>query len=113
MELVEATECDYFEKSKKTLNILSERTTLPDGAIVTVLGILFHCAADGFAFGASGYSIFILSLRVLLVKGFSFGFLIFIALMLHKAPEAFSVGAFLLHEKCARALVYKTVTVCF
>eukprot|EP00826_Nyctotherus_ovalis_P040072 TRINITY_DN3905_c0_g5_i1.p2 TRINITY_DN3905_c0_g5~~TRINITY_DN3905_c0_g5_i1.p2 ORF type:complete len:180 (-),score=38.34 TRINITY_DN3905_c0_g5_i1:150-689(-) len=46
-----------------------------------------------------------------LVKGFSFGFLIFLALMLHKAPEAFSVGAFLIHERCSKKSVYLIITV--
>ena len=32
-----------------------DKKGIPDEAIVTVLGIIFHCIADGFAFGASGY----------------------------------------------------------
>ncbi len=62
-ELVETSSCDCPEHSAKTspsqqqqLLEPTEINHLPDGAFVTVLGMLFHCAADGFAFGASGYS---------------------------------------------------------
>ncbi len=72
---------------------------------------MIHCIADGFAFGSSGYSTSPSFTFPRVVQGFSFSFLIFIALMLHKAPEAFSVAAFLLHENCARSLVYRLMLV--
>ena len=53
-ELLSYPQCDYFSKSK-ILDPAPERKTLPDGAIITILGIAFHCLADGFAFGSSGY----------------------------------------------------------
>jgi len=62
-ELLASPECRYFDENEENghqdlLNAKKEK--LPDGAFVTILGMMFHCIADGFAFGASGYRIFII-----------------------------------------------------
>lgn len=41
----------------------------------------------------------------------SFSFLIFLALILHKAPETFSISTFLLHENCVSTTIYKCMAV--
>jgi zinc transporter ZupT len=54
-EYLHGKECDYFtaQRSKEGVN---EEHEMGDGVKIAVIGIAFHCIADGFAFGASGYS---------------------------------------------------------
>ncbi len=86
------------------------KKSLTGSSRIIIIGLVFHCVADGFAFGASGYSI---SRRnhAWIVKGFSFSMLIFMALMLHKGPEAFSIATFLLHENYKKKLSRRLILV--
>lgn len=55
-ELLKDDHCDYFLQ-RQVSEDKEEVDKLPDHMIITVLGLIFHCIADGFAFGSSGYSI--------------------------------------------------------
>ena len=50
-------------------------------------GLVVHAAADGIALGAAS-----------LTDKAEIEFIIFLAIMLHKAPAAFGLTSFLLHE---------------
>ena len=56
------------------------------------LGLMVHAAADGIALGAASAS----------DSNTSIGFIVFVAIMLHKAPSAFALSSFLLQEKQPR-----------
>ncbi|KAI9142605.1 ZIP zinc transporter-domain-containing protein [Paraphysoderma sedebokerense] len=58
------------------------------------LGLIVHSAADGIALGASTAS-----------QSDSLGLIVFLAIMLHKAPSAFGLATFLLHEGFSRRRV--------
>ena len=69
-------------------------SSLPKGTLSTTLGLVIHAAADGIALGASSTQP-------------SLSFIIFIAIMVHKAPAAFGLTSVLLKQglgkKTARA----------
>lgn len=56
-----------------------------------VLGLIIHSAVDGFALGASAFS-----------DTSSMEMLVFLAILLHKAPSAFGLGSFLLNSRLPR-----------
>ncbi|MCJ1398289.1 hypothetical protein MMC11_001486 [Xylographa trunciseda] len=60
-------------------------TSLPKGSFSTTLGLVIHAAADGIALGASSSQP-------------SLSFIIFIAIMIHKAPAAFGLTSVLLKQ---------------
>ncbi|KAI3387339.1 hypothetical protein SNEBB_003861 [Seison nebaliae] len=67
-------------------NILSSRSPNSDlSKISTTLGLVIHSAADGLALGASA-----------LAKRADVQFIVFLAIILHKAPAAFGLVAYLL-----------------
>ncbi|MCJ1473213.1 hypothetical protein MMC13_001864, partial [Lambiella insularis] len=59
--------------------------TIPKGSFSTTLGLVIHAAADGIALGASSSQP-------------SLSFVIFIAIMIHKAPAAFGLTSVLLKQ---------------
>ena len=68
--------------------------------MVTTIGLVLHSVADGMALGASLYCK-IKCCNLLIVSGKSgtgLGLLIFIAILMHKAPAAIGFGTFLHHE---------------
>jgi zinc transporter 9 len=56
-------------------------------SLATTIGLVIHAAADGIAMGASATS-----------SNMKLGFIIFIAIMIHKAPAAFGLTAVLLRQ---------------
>ncbi|KAJ3044049.1 hypothetical protein HK097_001584, partial [Rhizophlyctis rosea] len=62
--------------------------------IAATIGLVVHAAADGIALGAATAS----------DRG-SLGFIVFLAIMLHKAPSAFGLATFLLQEGHPRRVV--------
>ena len=60
-------------------------TSLPKGTFSTTLGLVIHAAADGIALGASSSQP-------------SLSFIIFLAVMIHKAPAAFGLTSVLLKQ---------------
>ncbi|MCJ1417621.1 hypothetical protein MMC32_003965 [Xylographa parallela] len=60
-------------------------TSLPKGTFSTTLGLVIHAAADGIALGASSSQP-------------SLSFIIFVAIMIHKAPAAFGLTSVLLKQ---------------
>jgi len=59
--------------------------TIPKAAVSTTIGLVIHAAADGIALGASSSQP-------------SLSFIIFIAIMIHKAPAAFGLTSVLLKQ---------------
>ena len=62
----------------------------------TTLGLVVHAAADGIALGAAAAT-----------KQLDVEIIVFLAIMLHKAPAAFGLVTFLLHEGLDRNRVRK------
>jgi len=60
--------------------------------LVSTIGLIIHSVADGLALGAS------LFLDQKSQNASGLGMLIFIAILLHKAPAAIGFGTFLHHE---------------
>jgi zinc transporter 9 len=79
----------------------SPLTTQPGPRIVsTTFGLCVHAMADGIAMGAAAAS----------NRG-SLELLVFLAIMLHKAPSAFGLVTFLLHEGATRRTVKQHLVV--
>jgi len=68
--------------------------------ITATLGLVVHAAADGIALGAAAST-----------SQTHVEIIVFIAIMLHKAPAAFGLVSFLLHEGFDRARIRKHLTV--
>lgn len=66
----------------------------------TTLGLVVHSAADGIALGAAAAT-----------SRTDVEMIVFIAIMLHKAPAAFGLVSFLIHEGLERARVRKHLTI--
>lgn len=64
--------------------------------ITATLGLVVHAAADGIALGAA-----------VMLNHSSLTILVFVAIMLHKAPAAFGLVSFLLHEGFDRPRIKK------
>lgn len=62
----------------------------------TTLGLLVHAAADGIAMGSAAATHHV-----------DVEFIVFLAIMLHKAPAAFGLVTFLLHEQMERTKIRK------
>ena len=69
----------------------SNSNTLPKGSFSTTLGLVIHAAADGIALGASSTQP-------------SLSFIIFFAIMVHKAPAAFGLTSILLKQGLGKRL---------
>jgi len=67
----------------------SPRSASPSSGNSTTIGLVIHAIADGIALGASAASP---------AARTSFGFVVFLAIMLHKAPAAFGLTAVLLKQ---------------
>lgn len=78
----------YSLSDLSTATSPTERTPSPSRSVSTTLGLCIHAAADGIALGASSSSS--------TTKGLSF--IIFLAIMVHKAPAAFGLTAVLLKQ---------------
>jgi len=63
-------------------------------SIVASIGLLVHAAADGVALGAAATT-----------SRTDIEMIVFLAIMLHKAPAAFGLSSFLLHEGCERGQI--------
>ncbi|KAL5269110.1 hypothetical protein ACHWQZ_G002815 [Mnemiopsis leidyi] len=69
-------------------------------SLSTIIGLVVHAAADGIALGAAS-----------LTDKAEIEFIIFLAIMLHKAPAAFGLTSFLLHEGADRTSVRKVLII--
>lgn len=65
-------------------------------SITATLGLLVHAAADGVALGAAATT-----------TRTDIEMIVFVAIMLHKAPAAFGLSTFLLHESYERSRIRK------
>jgi len=63
-------------------------------SIIASIGLLVHAAADGIALGAAATT-----------SRTDIEMIVFLAIMLHKAPAAFGLSSFLLHEGCERSQI--------
>ena len=66
----------------------TDRTTSPSRSLSTTLGLCIHAAADGIALGASSSS----------SNTKTLSFIIFVAIMVHKAPASFGLTSVLLKQ---------------
>ncbi|KAF6767400.1 Zinc/iron permease [Kalmanozyma brasiliensis GHG001] len=69
-------------------------------AMTTILGLLIHAAADGIAMGASAQS-----------GDQTLTMVVFVAIMVHKAPAAFGLCAMLMSQRLSRTSIRKAVGV--
>ncbi|KAL7273789.1 hypothetical protein RUND412_003331 [Rhizina undulata] len=81
---------DYIDLSSMSTST-RPRSSPPPGTSATTLGLVIHAAADGIALGASSTS-----------KNVALEAIIFLAIMLHKAPAAFGLSAVLLRAGLAK-----------
>merc|ERR1712168_329526 len=72
---------------------------LPNSSITATLGLVVHAAADGIALGAAART------------QTSVELIVFIAIMLHKAPAAFGLVSFLLHERYDRNRIRRHLSI--
>uniref|UniRef100_A0A1B0GBN4 Uncharacterized protein n=1 Tax=Glossina morsitans morsitans TaxID=37546 RepID=A0A1B0GBN4_GLOMM len=71
-----------------------------DKDITTTLGLVVHAAADGVALGAAATT-----------SHQDVEIIVFLAIMLHKAPAAFGLVSFLLHEKIDRQKIRRHLAI--
>lgn len=69
-------------------------------ALTTIVGLLIHAAADGIAMGASAQS-----------GDETLTMVVFIAIMVHKAPAAFGLCAMLMSQRLSRTSIRKAVAI--
>jgi zinc transporter 9 len=72
-----------------------------ENVAITLIGLVIHSIADGVALGASFYrKVFDANFSVSKISESSnqLGFIIFMAVLMHKAPAAIGFGTFLKHE---------------
>lgn len=69
-------------------------------ALTTIVGLLIHAAADGIAMGASAQS-----------GDQTLTMIVFVAIMIHKAPAAFGLCAMLMSQRLSRTSIRKAVGV--
>ena len=81
----------YSLSDLSTSNSAPNSNTLPKGSFSTTLGLVIHAAADGIALGASSTQP-------------SLSFIIFFAIMVHKAPAAFGLTSILLKQGLGKRL---------
>ena len=73
-----------------------------DSILITTIGLILHSFADGLALGASLFckllliNLFIVSFKA--EQSSQLGLIIFLAILMHKAPAAVGFGTFLHHE---------------
>jgi len=77
-----------------TVSDFRETNLLPPKKISATLGLIVHAAADGIALGAASAS-----------NQTSLELIVFLAIMLHKAPSAFGLSTYLLHEGYPRKMI--------
>ena len=63
-------------------------------SVVASIGLLVHAAADGVALGAAATA-----------RRTDIEIIVFLAIILHKAPAAFGLSSFLLHEGCEKGQI--------
>ncbi|TNV79810.1 hypothetical protein FGO68_gene15252 [Halteria grandinella] len=82
---------DNEEDDKYSFKVTEHQKSTKNPVLVTTIGMVIHCVADGLALGTSVY----LSQR--LEKQSSLGFIVYLAILLHKAPGAIGFGTYLEH----------------
>jgi zinc transporter 9 len=85
--LTELTQ-DYHELSNDPINANQVSAISKRRSYSAMIGLIIHSAADGLALGAAGHS--------------NSQWIIFMALMLHKAPAAFGLTSFLIKDGLSR-----------
>lgn len=80
--------------------ISQRQSTASDHNITATLGLVVHAAADGVALGAAATT-----------SHQDVEMIVFFAIMLHKAPAAFGLVSFLLHEKIERQQIRKHLAI--
>ncbi|XP_077477792.1 zinc transporter ZIP9 [Stigmatopora argus] len=78
----------------------SESARVSSSKITTTLGLVVHAAADGVALGAAAST-----------SGTGVQLIVFVAIMLHKAPAAFGLVSFLMHAGLERNRIRKHLLV--
>lgn len=78
----------------------TERTISDSKATTATVGLVVHAAADGLALGAAGAS-----------KHSSLQIIVFLAIMLHKAPASFGLVSFLLSKNVERHKIKKNLAI--
>ncbi|XP_059219660.1 zinc transporter ZIP9 isoform X2 [Stomoxys calcitrans] len=76
------------------------RSNTGDKTITATVGLVVHAAVDGVALGAAATT-----------SHQDVEIIVFLAIMLHKAPAAFGLVSFLLHEKIERHIIRKHLAV--
>ncbi|XP_055378807.1 zinc transporter ZIP9 [Condylostylus longicornis] len=79
---------------------ISQRRSSSDKNITATLGLVVHAAADGVALGAAATT-----------SHQDVEMIVFLAIMLHKAPAAFGLVSFLLHEGIDRQRIRKHLAI--
>ncbi|XP_055922438.1 zinc transporter ZIP9 [Eupeodes corollae] len=80
--------------------ISQRKSAASDHNITATLGLVVHAAADGVALGAAATT-----------SHQDVEIIVFFAIMLHKAPAAFGLVSFLLHEKIERQQIRKHLAI--
>lgn len=80
--------------------ISQRKSAMNDQNITATLGLVVHAAADGVALGAAATT-----------SHQDVEMIVFFAIMLHKAPAAFGLVSFLLHEKIERTQIRKHLAI--
>ena len=99
----------------------TERTISDSKATTATVGLVVHAAADGLALGAAGASEvssrkFVFhdpreSLLKYISKHSSLQIIVFLAIMLHKAPASFGLVSFLLSKNVERHKIKKNLAI--
>ncbi|GAK61832.1 zinc transporter ZIP9-like [Moesziomyces antarcticus] len=89
-------------RSKRSRSVSSVRSVHASfgQALTTIVGLLIHATADGIAMGASAQS-----------GDSTLTMVVFIAIMVHKAPAAFGLCAMLMAQRLSRTSIRKAVAV--
>ncbi|KAI3486998.1 hypothetical protein L1887_49194 [Cichorium endivia] len=86
-------------RSRSVSSVRSVHTSFGQ-ALTTIVGLLIHATADGIAMGASAQS-----------GDSTLTMVVFIAIMVHKAPAAFGLCAMLMAQRLSRTSIRKAVAV--
>lgn len=81
-----ATSPSRFEDGEASEDVVPDGQPISQGSATTI-GLVIHAAADGIALAASSF-----------ISESSVGFMVFVALMVHKAPAAFGLTSVLLKQ---------------
>ncbi|XP_043237130.1 zinc transporter ZIP9-like [Amphibalanus amphitrite] len=93
-------QCTHRHSGDQTTDPEGRGPSRPGPNMTATVGLVVHAAADGVALGAAVAS-----------KRTDVELIVFVAIMLHKAPAAFGLVTFLLHEGLERARVRRHLLV--